>query len=279
MSEPVLKAIMRLFALVAKEDKVTQQERDYIRNFLADHLNQKAVASHVQLFDDYSSSYSGKLSVTQEQETIDLICAEINQEVVQKQKAVIILELMTIILADGTISMHEELLSHAIGKALLVSKEDVNLIQAYVQARTPQAFDHESILIIESQPSPATRSKKIIREDLDGFIAVLYVKSTDIYFIKYLGKTDVYLNGVPLKPGSIMVLATGSALRWETADPVYYGDVLSCFKKITSRTHFSFEAKNIFYQFKNGKLGLREVNIAEQSGKLIALMGASGAGK
>ena len=279
MSEPVLKAIMRLFALVAKEDKVTQQERDHIHNFLADHLNQKAIANHVQLFDDYSYSYSGKDSLTQEQETIDLICTEINQEVVQKQKAVIILELMTIILADGTISAREELLSRAIGKALLVSREDVDLIQAYVQARTPQACDYENILIIESEASPVTRSKKIIREGLDGFIAVLYVKSTDIYFIKYLGKTDVYLNGVPRKPGSIIVLATGSAVRWEASDPVYYGDVLSCFKKITKGTHFSFEAKNIFYQFKNGKLGLREVNIAEQSGKLIALMGASGAGK
>jgi len=73
MSEPVLKAIMRLFALVAKEDKVTQQEHDHIRNFLADHLNQKAIAGHVQLFDDYSNSYSGNESATHEQETIDLI--------------------------------------------------------------------------------------------------------------------------------------------------------------------------------------------------------------
>ena len=34
MSEPVLKAIMRLFALVAKEDKVTRQERDHIQVFV-----------------------------------------------------------------------------------------------------------------------------------------------------------------------------------------------------------------------------------------------------
>ncbi|HMI67911.1 MAG TPA: TerB family tellurite resistance protein, partial [Cyclobacteriaceae bacterium] len=187
MSEPVLKAIMRLFALVAKEDQVTQQERDHIQAFLADHLNQKAIASHLELFDDYSSGYSGKESEAFERETIALICSEINQEVVQKQKAVIILELMTIILADGTISPREELLSQSIGKALNVSKEDVDLIESYVKAHTPQACDHENVLIIESHPSPATRSKKIHREGLDGFIAVLYMKSTDIYFTKYIG--------------------------------------------------------------------------------------------
>src|SRR5882672_2581862 len=155
MSEPVLKAIMRLFALVAKEDKVTQQERDRIQAFLADHLNQKAIANHLQLFDDYSSAFSGNESIAQEQDTIAHICAEINQEVVQKQKAVIMLELMTIILADGSISSREQLLAGAIGKALNVSPEDIDHIQRYVMARNPQDCDFDNILIVESHVSPA----------------------------------------------------------------------------------------------------------------------------
>ena len=279
MSEPVLKAIMRLFALVAKEDKVTQQERDHIQVFLADHLNQKAVAMHLQLFDNYSDAYSGNASMDKEQETITRICSEINVEVAQKQKMVIMLELMTIILADGTISEREQLLAQTMGKALNISPQDVGLIEQFIKARTSQECDSENMLVIESQSTKTSRSKRIVRPGLDGFVAVLYLKSTDIYFIKYLGKTDVYLNGVPQKPGNIFVLATGSTVRWEAEDPVYYGSVLSCFKKTSNKASFSFEAKNIFYQFKNGKPGLREINIAEESGMLIALMGASGAGK
>ncbi len=278
MSEPVLKAIMKLFALVAKEDKVTQQERDHIQVFLADHLNQKAVGGHLKLFDEYSSSYSGNESIGQQEEIIAHICSEINVEVAQKQKTVIMMELISIILADGNISAREEVLALAIGRALNVSKDDLEYIKSYVKARSPQECDFENNLVIESRPSSNHKSKRIAREGLDGFIAILYLKSSDIYFVKYLGNTDVYLNGVPQKPGNIFVLATGSSLRWEAADPVYYGDILACFKKIVG-AHFSFEGKNIFYQFKNGKLALREVNIAEESGKLIALMGASGAGK
>ena len=41
----------------------------------------------------------------------------------------------------------------------------------------------------------------------------------------------------------------------------------------------SFEGKNISFKFKNGKLGLRDVSLSEESGNLIALMGGSGAGK
>jgi hypothetical protein len=43
MSEPVLNAIMRLFALVAKEDLITKQEREHVQVFLADHLSKKAM--------------------------------------------------------------------------------------------------------------------------------------------------------------------------------------------------------------------------------------------
>ena len=53
MSEPLLKAILRLFAVAAREDEVTQQEREQIRTFLDEHLSQAAVDSYLQLFDEY----------------------------------------------------------------------------------------------------------------------------------------------------------------------------------------------------------------------------------
>ncbi|HWA34060.1 MAG TPA: hypothetical protein VG737_08025 [Cyclobacteriaceae bacterium] len=58
MSEPVLNAILRLFAIVAKEDQVTQQERDYILAFLNDHLGRKAVMEKMAFFDDFAKGLS-----------------------------------------------------------------------------------------------------------------------------------------------------------------------------------------------------------------------------
>jgi ABC-type multidrug transport system ATPase subunit len=68
-------------------------------------------------------------------------------------------------------------------------------------------------------------------------------------------------------------------LRWEKDEPVYYGDILNRFKKFGEYPRLSFEAHNISFKFKNGRLGLRSVSLAEESGNLIALMGGSGAGK
>src|SRR6478609_6511914 len=117
MSEPVLNAILRLFALVAKEDLVTKQERDHIRHFLEDHLSHQAVESQMLMFDKYCGQVAANKTPQQEQEAISDICSKINQEIAQKQKAVIMIELMSIIVADGEISKHEDFLAKSIGAA------------------------------------------------------------------------------------------------------------------------------------------------------------------
>jgi ABC transport system ATP-binding/permease protein len=279
MSEPVLKAIMRLFAMVAKEDSVTAQERDYIQVFLADHLSQKSMEGHLHLFDEYARETSEKLSEKSQQEAIIKMCASINEEVAQKQKTVIMLELISLILADGMITPSEEALAQSIGQAFNVPAADIGLIKKFIVTKKTADYESENILVVQSGKTLTGKTKTITRNELDGHVAVLFMRHTDTFFFRYQGQSDVYLNGVPQKSGNINVLATGSILRWGAADPVYYGEIVNIFKKQSDGTRTSFVADKISYQFKNGKLGLREVVVAEESGNLVALMGASGAGK
>ena len=276
MSELVLRAIIRLFALVAKEDTVTQTERETIRKFLLDQLNEKRVPVYLDLFDKSIQEYN-RLTDDQEPTIIQQICGEINEQLTSRQKVVIMLQLIDIIMADGAITAREEKLAQWIGEHLSLTRDDIESIKRYVSARKPEDCTDENILLIDSQTRG--QGKHLFRQQLDGFIANLYLKSSDTYFFKYIGKTDVFLNGVPQRSGSINVLANGSALRWEQADPVYFGDVMGQFLKKDDRKRTSFEALDISYRFKNGKLGLRDIHLAEESGRLVAIMGASGAGK
>jgi ABC-type multidrug transport system ATPase subunit/uncharacterized tellurite resistance protein B-like protein len=276
MSEALLKAILRLFAVVTKEGEVTLQERDQIKIFLEDHLSQSAVAPYLKLFDDYSKSIA---SQTDDAAAIQQLCQEISPQLTQKQKIVIILELISIIQADGSISEHEEQLLKQIGQNFKISEQEIQGIKQFVLGQQSAELNHKDLLIIDSSPLTFTLARHIKREHLNGFIAILYVEQNDLYFIKYLGKTDVYLNGVPVKSGKISVLAVGSLLRWEKDEPVYYGQILNQFKNFSNQSRTSFEAKDISFKFKSGRLGLRNVNLSEESGNLIALMGASGAGK
>ncbi|MDQ2657140.1 MAG: ATP-binding cassette domain-containing protein [Bacteroidota bacterium] len=277
MSEPLLRAILRLFAVVAKEGDVTRQERELIRMFLQEHLSHSSVDPYLNFFDEITRNSQASVG---DDEKIRQMCSEINHELTQKQKIIIILDLVSIIQADGHISETEELLVNTIGESLMISRQGIEAIKTFVLGLQTPELDHENILIVDSAPgSRMSKAKHFKREDLDGFIAVLYAEEQGIYFVKYVGTSEVYLNGVPLKSGKISVLAVGSLLRWEKDDPVYYGEVQNEFKKATDVTPTTFEAIDITYKFRNGNLGLRNINLAEESGNLIALMGASGAGK
>lgn len=281
MSELLLKAILRLFAFVTYEDnRVTEQERNQIKIFLEEHLNKNMVDTYLDLFDGYVQSVpAGRENAGEELRIIEEICQEISAGLTQKQKVVIMLELIRIILADGTASSDEEKMVFAIGSFFKVASDDIQSIKAFVTAQSKEDLDGENMLVIDASSHAFQKAHHITRSYLDGYIAILYIPQADLYFISYKGGTDIYLNGVPFKTGVISVLGVGSTLRWEHDEPVYYGGILNHFKKFGDHPRTSFKAENINYKFKNGKLGLREVHIEEESGNLIALMGASGAGK
>lgn len=281
MSEQLLKAILRLFAVVAKEDEVTDQERDEIRAFLREHVSYSAVDAYLKTFDEFTTNLAPKTGdISDEINRVNELCQQVNTDLTQKQKIVIVLEILNIIQADGTISDRENELVNAIGASFKISPKELEAIKTFVLGHEVTELDHSQILIVDVSPdSTFSKSQHIRRDHLGGFVAVLYVEQAEFYFIKYSGGTDLYLNGVPVKSGRITVLAVGSMLRWEKDEPVYYGDILNRFKKFGQYPRLSFEGRNLTFKFKNGRLGLRSVSLSEESGNLIALMGGSGAGK
>jgi ABC transport system ATP-binding/permease protein len=279
MSELILKSLLRLFAVVARQDQVTKQEREQIGIFLKEHLNEAKVDDYLVLFDNYVNAL-GKVEPGEEVEHLEQICAEVNQGLTQKQKYIIVLDLVRVILADASISKREEELIEIICHAFKIDLKDLASIKTFVTMQEASQLDHPDLLIIDSNEDSSFRhALHIRRKHLKGFIEVLYLQQAELFLIKYIGKSDVYLNGVPFRSGSIGVLSVGSTLRWDKDEPVYYGDILSRSKRLSKTEQISFEATNIHFRFKNGGIGLQEVDLAEESGNLVALMGASGAGK
>lgn len=279
MSESVLKAILQLFAIVVRVDDITKQEREQVRVFLNDHLSQSLVTKYLKFFDDYLDQLGQAILEKGDVRVVEEVCSGIGIELTQKQKVVIVFELIRIILADGKVHPKEEELLAQIARNFKVSKEALVDIQSFVLGKDVQSMDHEHVLIASSERDHTTKAVHINREHVHGFIAVLYVSFVELYFVKYCGTSDVYLNGVPLKSGAISILAVGSTLKWDKDEPLYFGDILSRFKVQSDYPRITFKASKISYAFKSGKLGLRNVTLEEESGNLIALMGASGAGK
>ena len=108
-----------------------------------------------------------------------------------------------------------------------------------------------------------------------SFPSVLFLHhlpDSEIYLIKYLGITTLYLNSIILKSRKIDVFPTGSTIRGDKVGPIYYSDIVGKFLSDESQQKITFSADHIFYHFKSGRAGLQNVNIAEKGGKLIGLM-------
>ncbi len=161
MSEPLLKAILRLFAAVAKEDEVTHHEREQIRIFLQDHVSRSAVDSYLAFFDAFIQTLPPKTGGMEgERKLIESLCAEVGPELTQKQKIVILLELMNIVQADGSISEHEEDLVKAVGTCFKIASRRLRRSKYLYSEPTP----HTWIMIIFSSSIPvqSTRGRPAI---------------------------------------------------------------------------------------------------------------------
>ena len=288
MSEELIKAILQLFAIVAKEDGVQKEERSNIEEFLAENLDEEAVAGFMEWMDQYvSQSYGSKTStmggsdnITQDYAAIDLNCSRLNLELTHQQKMVLMLKMLELILADGSISDRESRLVEHACDALKVNREEVDLFKSYVLSRDVQDINSGDLLIINSDNvQPPSNTKHLVVANFPGFVAVLRIPEIETYFIKYEGDAPINLNGVPLKHRKIQVFLTGSTIRSQDTDPIYYSDVVSKFLSTESDSKISFIAENLSFKFPNGAIGLRDFSIAEESGKLIGIMGGSGSGK
>lgn len=99
MSEPILKALMQLFALIIDihEDKdISDSEKGIVRSFLSRQLNSELVERYMKIFTEYLDLYhrddvkrdskKDRKRTTLTSMRILGICEAINEELEQKQK-------------------------------------------------------------------------------------------------------------------------------------------------------------------------------------------------
>lgn len=289
MSEELLKAILQLFAIVARE-RVTEAERTNIKEFLSLHLNRDATGYYLKLFDEFVAST--QIDTRQDLSNVDAdtqqfvddwskimqIVKQVNQALTTQQKVVLIVKIIELVYADEDISERQANLVFYIGQSLKIPQADVHALQTFVTGHDIDELASKNVLIID-EGSGEYPGPRIIEKDLTGLIAILHLPDAEIYFIKYLGITTLYLNSIILKSRKIDVFPTGSTIRGDKVGPIYYSDIIGKFLTDESYTKITFTADHIFYHFKSGRAGIQNVNIAEKGGKLIGLMGASGSGK
>jgi ABC transport system ATP-binding/permease protein len=288
MSERILKALMQLFAIIARVDGITNNGRAIVQSFLKQQLNQELVDQYLVIFDEFLEAHhqvskrkdgSAKRTSLNSVKVLK-ICTQINAELTQKQKVVVLLRLLEFINSSFEISEQELEFVSTVAETFNIPADEFKRCMEFIENKAEHVPDTEMILVIDNNKEPSFKeTKHIYNESVHGQIRVLCVPSVNMYAIRYFGHSELLLNGQIVTQEKVYILTEGSSIRSSKVSPIYYSDIISAFLTDKSDARISFIARNLEYRFKGGKLGLRDINIHEESGKLIGIMGGSGAGK
>src|SRR6056297_788539 len=290
MSEEILKALMQLFAIIAKQDDgVEDNEIEFVKTFLSSQLNKEAVEEYVALFykhaginpdDLHNDKKDKKRQLTSVKDSVKIlgICKKINKRLNQKQKVVVLVRLFELVNADRKFTEQRMAIINTVAEVFNIDPDEFESTESFV-VESPEKISNPHILKINGKEEENTNSKHIHSEDLDGNLLVLQIKSVDLYFLRYTGNQDIFLNGLPLNNRSIYLFANGGTVKLTKGKPVYYSDVVAHFLADLTSSKISFNVNNVNFTFPNGGIGLRDIELSEEQGRLIGIMGASGAGK
>jgi len=293
MSEEILKALMQLFAIIAKQDEgVESTEMEYINIFLTQQLDGKAVKEYITLFKEYAGlnktekeekhdEKQGTRRLTSVKDSVRIlgICKKINKTLTQNQKIIVLVRLFELVNADRKFTEQRMAIINTVAEVFKISKEEFKSVESFIIHNELSEIDDLNLLIINNKKVEYETCKHIRTEKLDANIFILRIHSVDLYFLKYTGQEDLFLNGLAINNKRIYIFASGSTVKLPKGKPIYYSDVSSRFLMDISSSKISYEINDVEFKFPNGNIGLRDISFSEGYGKLIGIMGSSGAGK
>ncbi|MBM3420038.1 MAG: ATP-binding cassette domain-containing protein [Bacteroidetes bacterium] len=289
MSDKILKALMQLFAIIARPQSNDSDRRSVVEAFLKRQLNQELVKQYLGYFDEYyqdAQEKQKKSSVDRRTSAIAVrvlrICTQINDQLTQDQKIIVLVQLLEFCKSDAsTVSRLELEFIQAVADTFNVSFEEYKLLKEFVLNEFTDIPDYPDVLIIDNQEKIAASNTKHLRaETVKGQIWVLFVASAGMYFVRFTRTGELYMNGQLLVEDKAYAFNPGSSLRDPKTSPIYYSDIIRQFlKEELKASRVVYEVNNLHYRFKGGNIGIHAMSFVEESGRMVGIMGASGAGK
>lgn len=287
---------MQLFAIIARVDEeidiqnpITKGNgRKIVKSFLNEELGSAAVEEYLGLFDEFLIAYQGssnkkdgkRKKTSVHSVKVLRICTQINEELTQRQKMIVLVRILEFINANEVVADQEREFAQTVADTFNVSMEEYNEIKEFVESPIENVIDEPNLLYVTANRNENfEHARHIYSEGIEGQVRVLNIESVGFHFFKYLGNAELNLNGQPVRPNRHLILNQGSSIRSSKVSPIYYSDIIGQFLSDETQSKLVFKADNVIYRFKSGKIGLHNFNFAEESGTLLGIMGGSGAGK
>jgi ABC-type multidrug transport system ATPase subunit len=283
MSEELLRALIQLFAFASNDYDVTYESRRVVEFFLRSELNENLVDKYLKLYDRYLKifvTHPGQPEQTLNPENVRNVCDSINKSLVQKQKVILLVRLLEYIFVDGNISEHEYKFLTLLSEIFKIPDQEFTNAFDFIKNARGECPSNDKLLEVSGKPTlGSVKNKTLYVEHLENEISVLRFDSVGLYIFLSKGEQHLTLNGRVILNYRGYVLNPGSAIRGPKIDPIFYSDIHSVYSTEKADVPILFEASDLAYRFRNGTMGIQNINFQSREGHLIGIMGGSGSGK
>ena len=282
MSADVLKSLMQLFAIIGKQNNgPTVEEGNFVLSFLSSQLDSSSVDKHFSLFSELSSKKNTeKRTSVIDSVSIIGIAKKINKILTQKQKVFVVIKILELIRVESSGYDTKVEIAKTLADVFNITAFDFNTLRLFVLSDGLNEIEKSELLTIEKDRKLLKPNEHLTHTNIfANKILLLRIKSVELYLFKVIGDIDVRWNGIRILNSAVHLFPIGGVLQLNNEKPIYYQEVVSGFNSAKEFFPLSFNVNNLRYTFPGNNVGLHEINISEQSGKLIGIMGASGSGK
>ncbi len=285
MSEEILRALMHLFAIITKQDGGDDgKEADYVLTFLRQQLGETGTDEYFRLFQNLAETGgkdpgregSGLTSVLDSVRILG-ICKKINKTLNQSQKTVVLVRLFELVATGMKLTPQRMAIIRTVSDVFKIDPEAFASIETFAMHDQPGTSDPNILMIgnigVSGHPQDA------MTEGPDRPLLVLRIPDVNLYFLKYSGHEDLFLNGLGVHRHRIYLFARGSTVKLPRGKPLYYSDVAAHFLKGRTGPDISFNVSHVGFRYRSGYTGLKDVSFSARNGNLVGILGASGSGK
>jgi ABC-type multidrug transport system ATPase subunit len=288
MSERILKALMQLFAIIARAEG-GNLGRNVVETFLRQQLTSEQLHSYLKFYDEFFAEYHGSDQNADSEKKrkrtslssvkILKICNQINLDLAHKQKIIVLIRLLEFINTSEEVTSQDLEFVETVADSLNIDKNEFKRCLSFIIPRSAEDLSLLHSHAIDISPEHKHERYHIYSPELDGKIGVLNVSDGEYYLVRYAGNSDLNLNGQVMLSERVYFLNQGASIRSTKVKPIYYSDIVARFLNSEDKPKVVFRAESLEYKFTENQYGLHTFTFQEESGKMVGIMGASGAGK
>lgn len=285
MNESVLRALLRLFALIteATDETAKKLATHQVREYLQHKIDASLLPTYITEFEEYLHLFSrpprkegaskARKASTLGSVKVIMVCEKINENLAHHEKITVLVRLSEFVHNGGLISFRETNFLETLSRIFNVENDIYQLIQHFV-------FEHDEPHELLVYAGAETKSEKwLLRKELTGKIIAFLLPGSSQIFVKYSGTEKLRINHRTMIPGAIYLLNEGGIIVGRNFASIHHNELQLAYYKAFFTRPIVFQANRISYSFSGGVVGLHPLSLTQHSGRMVGIMGASGAGK